>query len=197
MRRLSLFLGLGLLGLSPAFAQGTPESGTGAGEKINALIVYGNDPCPASGGDTITVCARKDEGERYRIPKDLREEASSHSEAWTSRVKAYETVGNFGTNSCSPVGGGGWTGCQQKLIDNWVDEKRQGTPEGKQMSRLIDEERAKRASTVDADALATQARVEEAEQAYDRRQRAQDDPEDVPATTPTPSTMPAPVPPKQ
>lgn len=42
-------------------------------EKINQLIVYGDDPCPASNDGSITVCARKDESERFRIPKPLRD----------------------------------------------------------------------------------------------------------------------------
>jgi len=42
-------------------------------EKINQLIVYGDDPCPASNDGSITVCARKDEAERFRIPAPLRE----------------------------------------------------------------------------------------------------------------------------
>src|SRR5512143_3728234 len=56
-----------ILGLAaPATAQNAPEP------KVNQLIVYGDDKCPESTDDTITVCARKDEGERFRIPAPLR-----------------------------------------------------------------------------------------------------------------------------
>lgn len=60
--------GLGLtLGALPAAAQ---EDSLGAGdEKVNQLIIYGDDPCPASASGEITVCARKAEAERYRIPE--------------------------------------------------------------------------------------------------------------------------------
>ena len=45
---------------------GTPVPATAQaeGERINQLIVYGDDPCPQSSANEITVCARKDETER-------------------------------------------------------------------------------------------------------------------------------------
>ena len=161
---------LGLLA-SPAFAQEAPAAGN---ERVNTVIVYGDDPCPVSSDTEITVCARKSESERYRIPAPLRETPSSKSEAWSQRVLAYETVGRTGTNSCSPVGPGGVNGCTQKLIDAAYAEKRGATDV--QFSRMIAEERAKRAATVDADAAQTQAQVEQAEKDYEARQRAAQDP---------------------
>jgi hypothetical protein len=157
----------GLIGTAaPAHAQS-------AGEKVNQLIIYGDDPCPKSTGDEITVCARKDEGERYRIPRGLRDHVSPSDEAWNNKVLSYETVGAAGTQSCSPTGAGGWTGCSAKLINAAYAEKRQKNDV--QFSKMIEEERAKRLSTVDADAAATQARVEQAEKDYDARQRATQD----------------------
>lgn len=152
----------------PARAQ---EVAAPAGEKVNTLIIYGNDPCPESKEDEITVCARKSEEERFRIPAPLRETPSSKSESWSQRVLAYETVGATGINSCSPVGPGGVNGCTQKLIDAAYAEKKAGTDV--QFARMLAEERAKRAATVDASAAATQARVEQAEKAYDARLRAE------------------------
>jgi len=49
-------------------AQAQDDFGTSE-EKVNQLIVFGNDPCPASSGNEITVCARKGEEERFRIPE--------------------------------------------------------------------------------------------------------------------------------
>lgn len=153
---------------SPALAQD-------AGEKINQLIVYGDDPCPQSKADEITVCARKEESERYRIPESLRESQSPENRAWTDRVVAYETVGAFGTMSCSPVGPGGMTGCLGKLIDTAYAEKK--IDPNIRFSELIAAEREKRLSTIDADAADTQARVEQIEKEYEAKQRAQQDPE--------------------
>lgn len=170
---------LGLtMAAAPVFAQDEQDQdGIVApdGERVNQLIVYGDDPCPASTDNEITVCARKPESERYRIPKPLRGVDSPQARAWTDRVEAYETVGSFGTLSCSPVGAGGSLGCTQDLIDKAYAEKANGTDV--KFSELIAEEREKRLSTIDADAAAQQKRVEEAEKAYfaqDKKQQAED-----------------------
>ena len=139
-----------------------------ADEKINQLIVFGNDPCPLSTGNEITVCARKDEGERFRIPEPLRDDPNQASnQTWTQRVKAYETVGATGTNSCSPVGGTGATGCLTRLINTAYAEKKQSSDI--HFGKLIEVERAKRLETVDEDAADEQKRVESLEKAYDAR----------------------------
>ena len=162
---------LGLAAAGPVVAQESPDSG---GERINTIIVYGDDVCPPSKGAEITVCARKAEAERFRIPAPLRETPSTKSEAWAQRVLAYETVGRDGINSCSPVGPGGALGCTQKLIRNAYAEKKGATDVN--FAKMIEDERAKRAATVDADAAATQARVEQAEKDFEARQRATNDP---------------------
>lgn len=153
----------------PAFAQGADLPLVDpSGEKVNQLIVYGDDPCPKSEGSTITVCARKEEEERFRIPKPLRDNPNAIvNQAWSQKVRAYETVGNFGTNSCSAVGAGGATGCLSKLIDKAYAEKRNSSDV--QFGKLIEEERAKRLETIDADAAAEQARVEQIEKEYEAR----------------------------
>ena len=141
-----------------------PVAAQDAGETINALIVYGDDPCPVSTSDQITVCARKDEAERYRIPEILRGSASPQNEAWNNKVLAYETVFDSGTLSCSPTGPGGFTGCTQNMIDQAYAEKR--TDATVRFAQLIEEERARRLATIDADAQAAQADVEAAEKKY-------------------------------
>lgn len=170
MRRMPLVLSAVLLAplafAAPAAAQDTAEP------KVNQLIVYGDDQCPESGPDTITVCARKDESERFRIPALLRESASPANEAWTSKVVAYETVGRAGTMSCSPVGAGGWTGCSGKLIDAAYAEKKNAADV--KFGDLIAAERAKRLSTVDAEAAETQARVEALEKQIEEREKARE-----------------------
>lgn len=153
----------------PAAAQDVPEP------KVNQLIIYGDDVCPESKGDEIVVCARKAENERYRIPSILRESSSPQNEAWTNKVLAYETVGRTGTQSCSPVGPGGFTGCTSQLIRNAYAEKATGSDV--RMGELIAAERAKRLSTIDAEAAETQKRVEQAEKEYEARQKALDDAE--------------------
>ena len=154
---------------TPLAAQSAKSEG--GSDTINAVIVYGKDECPKPVGDEITICARKPEAERYRIPQGLRETPTTKAESWNSRVMAYERLGKTGTLSCTPTGPGGWTGCSQQLIDRAYAEKHGG--EDLQFGKILDQERAKRLSTVDADAAATQARVEQAEKDYDARQRAE------------------------
>jgi hypothetical protein len=151
-----------------ALALPHPALAQDAGEKVNQLIVYGDDPCPPSTDEQITVCARKNEGERYRIPEPLRDDPNNAAnQGWTQRVKAYETVGAFGTNSCSPVGAGGDTGCLARLISNARTERKQSSDV--HFAKLIEAERSKRLETVDSDAAAEQARVESLEKQYEAK----------------------------
>lgn len=152
------FAAAALMGGSPAAAQEGDY-------RVNQLIIYGDDECPASTGDEITVCARKDEGERYRIPEELRLSDDPANRAWTDRVKAYETVGEAGIMSCSPIGEGGAFNCTKELLDKAYGERRSATGFG----QLIEEERAKRLSTIDEDAAEEQARVEALEKEYEAR----------------------------
>ena len=157
MKRLALFPLL-VLAASPAFAQ---DNAQGAAEpKVNQLIVYGDDQCPESKGDEITVCARLDESERYRIPESLRQLDGPQNEAWTNKVKSFETVGDFGPLSCSPAGAGGELGCTAKMIEAAYAEKREIARTNLHMAELVAQARQQRLSTLDADAAATQARVE-------------------------------------
>lgn len=176
----ALSLAAGLAVSVPAHAQAeSAPAPASPGERIKMAIVYGNDPCPQSSGDEITVCARKEEAERFRIPEALRESRSPQNDAWNNRVLAYEMVGRQGTLSCSPVGAGGATGCTQQLLAKAAAEK--AADPNIRFSELIAEERERRLSTIDADAAAAQGRVEQAERDYEARERARQE-----AATPAP-----------
>ena len=60
-------------------------------EKFSFLITYGDDECPESTGDEIVVCAQQPETERYRVPKELREELKDDAPvgggSWASQVE--------------------------------------------------------------------------------------------------------------
>jgi hypothetical protein len=91
---------------------------TAAEERI--LTIFGSDKCPEN-----TICVRAPEGERYRIPKALREPSKSpDSVSWAARSQATLAEGKTGTGSCSSVGPGGWTGC-------WAEQMRQARAEAK------------------------------------------------------------------
>jgi hypothetical protein len=159
----------------PAAAQ---EEG---GDKVNTVIVYGDDECPQSGASEIVVCARMDESERYRIPEALRQSSDPDNEPWASRVKAYETVGSFGALTCSPVGSGGELGCTAKMIEAAYQER--ATSSDVRAGELIAEAREERLETLDAEAADTQARVEELERQYMERVRAEEAGEVAPRQT--------------
>jgi hypothetical protein len=166
MKRLALLPLLAVFA-APAAAQDAPAQGA-AEPKVNQLIIYGDDKCPESTGDEITVCARLDEGERYRIPQSLRSVEGPENQSWSSKVKSFETVGNFGPLSCTPVGAGGELGCTAKWIEAQYAEKEQLHASNVHMADLISQERAKRLANLDEQAAATQARVEAIEKERQR-----------------------------
>ena len=111
---------------APADAQGVQR------EKVRRLVVYGADPCPrAQSGDEIVVCARRPETERYRIPKELRDQPGDDpdSTSWAVRAEALEYVGRTGIQSCSTVGPGGASGCWNELVRAWRKERATGDGE--------------------------------------------------------------------
>lgn len=115
------FLAASTLAWSPTLAQPAEASE----EKISRLIVYGNDPCPKGSGDEIVVCARRPDTERYRIPENLREPAPGpESDSWAVRAESLEYVGRTGTQSCSTVGPGGFTGCWEQMMRVARQERR-------------------------------------------------------------------------
>ena len=118
-----------------------------AGDRVNTVIVYGDDACPQSTDDEIVVCARMEESERFRIPERLRQSTDPENEPWASRVRAYETVGNFGALSCSPVGSGGELGCTAKMIEAAYRER--ATSSDVRAGELISQARAERLETID------------------------------------------------
>ena len=64
----ALFLASSFAAL-PAAAQ---DADTTNAEKINQVIVYGQDKCEASSPDEIVVCNRLPEQDRYRVPQMFR-----------------------------------------------------------------------------------------------------------------------------
>jgi hypothetical protein len=136
-----------LLGVAaPAAAQPAAED-----VRINQLIIYGDDPCPGSTDDEIIVCARKPEGDRYRIPENLRRNPNDPANrSWHERAIELSYVGRGGTQSCSTVGPGGWTGCFDQLAGAWRAE-REGR-DSVNWNRLIEEARQERLNRIDAEA---------------------------------------------
>lgn len=198
---LSLLLLAGAAIAVPASAQPAPASNN---EKINQVIVYGDDKCPQATGDEIIVCAKLPEGDRYRVPQIFRggDPLDPRNEAWLNRVVALERVGRFGTDSCSPVGLGGFTGCAQQLLSGAKAERRAANKTDWQT--MIADERAKRVAGFDAAAEKVEDAVVAEEKALAERQKAAEQLErqasgmaPAPATNeaePDPSPLPVPPP---
>lgn len=116
---------------SPVLAQ-NGESLAQSGQppqRTSVLYTFGNDPCPEPQGDEIVVCAQQPESERYRVPKELREELKEEESvgggSWASAVEGYENVARATRpNSCSPVGTYGFTGCASAALRQWFEARR-------------------------------------------------------------------------
>jgi hypothetical protein len=147
---MKLFLALSaaaaVLASAPAAAQQAP-----ADPKISQVIVYGNDPCPTGTDDTIVICAKKPEGERYRIPEELRGNRNApENQSWATRATELQYVGRTGIGSCSTVGPGGMIGCYNDLVRQ-ARAERAGRDEVSWNS-LIEDARRERLERIDAEA---------------------------------------------
>lgn len=152
---------------APATAQKTVVDG----EKINQVIVYGDDQCAPSRADEIVVCSRLPEGERYRVPQILRgNPLDVRNEAWANKIVAVERIGRFGTDSCSPTGLGGFTGCTQALVAGAKAERQ--AADKTDWQAMIADERAKRLAGIDAASDEVEAAVVAEERALAERQKA-------------------------
>jgi hypothetical protein len=143
-----------------ALAFTTPASAQ-ADVKVNQLIVYGKDACPQSTQDEITVCARRPETDRFRIPEQLRNVADPANSSWANKALELQYVGRSGIGSCSPSGPGGATGCLQQFI-NQARAERAGSPDV-DWNAMIEQARQERLGRIDA-----QAEVIEREQSKPR-----------------------------
>ncbi len=103
-----------------------PASAQEPSQRTTTIVVYGNEACPTAADGEVVVCARRPEGDRYRIPKELRNEGAPPSEvAWGARTELLEEAGRSNLpGSCSVVGSNGQTGCQKQLVDQWYKDRR-------------------------------------------------------------------------
>lgn len=144
--RLALFAAAALVALLPASAQqpGVAVPGAPAADpRVNQVIVYGDDACPPSTDEEIVVCVRMRDEERYRIPPNLRDNPNAPAnQAWLNRAIELSYVGRTGTDSCSTVGGGGFTGCMSQLINQARAERRSAGDVN--WTRMVEEARQER-----------------------------------------------------
>jgi hypothetical protein len=114
-----------------------------ADPRVNQLIIYGDDPCPQSSDEEIIVCARLPENDRYRIPPTVRDDPNDpRRQSWANRALELSYLGRAGTDSCSPTGPGGFTGCFNQIVQQ-ARAERAGRDEVN-WNRLIQEAREER-----------------------------------------------------
>jgi hypothetical protein len=151
---------LAAIGLISAMAFAFPVSAQRAEPKVNQLIVYGDDPCPAGDADEIVVCARKPDSDRYRIPEAFRENPNDpRNESWANRALELSYVGRTGIGSCSTVGPGGFIGCYDQLVRS-ARAERAGNDEIN-WNRLVEAARQERLDRIDAEAEAVERELAE------------------------------------
>lgn len=127
-----LLIGTAVIAVAGAGLAARPSPAAAQQQSIAEIIVYGNDPCPRSTEDQVVVCARRPEAERYRIPPKLRPSGTrQETQAWANKARVLETVGATGTNSCSPVGPGGFTGCELQVINEARQQQRQSAEDNR------------------------------------------------------------------
>jgi len=158
----------------PALAQqpGVPVPGAAqsvsgpADVRVNQLIIYGDDPCPESTDpNEITVCARLPDSDRFRIPPNLRDNPNDPaSQSWAGRATELSYVGRTGTDSCSTVGGGGFTGCFNQIVSQARAERR-AAGNDINFTRMIEEARAARDARIQAEAQADEEQAQRDEAA--------------------------------
>lgn len=112
---LALLIGFGTLP-APADAQ-----------RRRIVEIFGNDPCPSGTNGEIIVCAKRPESDRFRIPTEFRGTSVADATTQEDRVGEALAIGRTGTDSCSPVGPGGHTGCFVRDAQNNRAARRQDT----------------------------------------------------------------------
>jgi hypothetical protein len=156
--RVTLFALAAAVAAIPALAQQAGVAVPGAAEstapsadpRVNQIIVYGDDPCPASTNEEITVCARLPDSDRYRIPPNLRHDPNDPaSRSWAGRAMELQYVGRSGTDSCSTSGAGGFTGCLSQMI-NLARAERRAAGTDINWTRMVEEARAEREARLQA-----------------------------------------------
>jgi hypothetical protein len=121
-----------LTAVAAAAAAAAPGAAQTASERITRIVVYGTDPCPRGSGDDVVICARRPETERYRVPRELRDDElkdDPESTSWAARAESLEFAGRGGIQSCSTIGPGGFTGCWAELMRAARNDRRvEGEP---------------------------------------------------------------------
>ena len=108
--------------------KGSAIGSDGSQPRKRIIDVFGTDLCPkAVDKDEIVVCVRHPDEERYRIPSTVRSGQGKPLSPYATRRERLVAAAAGGAGgsigSCSAVGPGGGTGCNQQLQDAYREEK--------------------------------------------------------------------------
>ena len=124
---LSPLLFAALLAPGPAIAQSDASS---APQRVRSItLTQPSQACPASTDEEIIVCNRIDPNEQYRVPKELRntQEVAAQNQSWVNRAGTIDDVSRVAgglPNTCSPIGSGGFTGCNLALQRQYARDRK-------------------------------------------------------------------------
>lgn len=111
-------VGLGLVAL--------PSGAVAQSDNPGAITVFGTDPCPRATDDQVVICRRLPESMRYRLPEAYRSDPNDPTNRpWANKARELKDLGATGTDSCSAVGPGGFTGCLTQQIKQARREQRE------------------------------------------------------------------------
>ena len=132
-------LGLILLLAMPAAAQTMlkPPPADTTQPRTKFVTTYGSDPCPKSDDpDELIVCTNRPDEERFRVPEAVRSDTGRPVGPNERNRKALlgDAAGSAGggIGSCTAVGPGGGTGCQQAVQDQYRAARKAGEVPGRE-----------------------------------------------------------------
>jgi hypothetical protein len=145
-----------ILAAAPAAAQdAAATAGASAEPKVSQLVIYGDDTCPVGDAETIIVCHKLPERERFRIPENLRSDPNDPAnQAWATRASELQYAGRSGIGSCSTTGPGGMVGCFNQIVREARAER--NSPDNVNWNLLVEQARQERLSKIDAEAKAVE-----------------------------------------
>jgi hypothetical protein len=110
-------------------AQPIGEAGRAPDRVRSVTLTSPEQRCPESTAEEVVVCAVINPDEQYRVPKELRQsqEVAAQNRSWVTRTETMDDVSRVAgglPNTCSPVGAGGFTGCNLALQRQFARERK-------------------------------------------------------------------------